>query len=257
MAKRSRGSRKGGRRFRKRSRTFRRSRRGAKSIPRNPRYSAGFQLKLSRVIPINTYGTTYPIAGNINPFFTAPYNNTALPVQGALFFTIQHIIPSDTLTAMNILYEWVKFKAIKVTYLNDDFNSTTTKSAPTVDVPVLSMVCRSDTSDSAIESGAEILGHPRKKILKISSSMKNPSMIFKPIAQITGQSISAPYAQQPKPLWWNLGQLVNTSATAVPPFYGFKYATNLTSQTVATENYTALMFTFYFSFKSRNSDLTL
>lgn len=211
-------------------------------------------MKFSIVRTFNRNATTLPPAGDID-LSSVTYTDY-IPIRGAILFT-PGIIWTGTRNALLTLYEKFQFRGVKVTFLPGDFDETTaTPSSTTVDSQQ-TLVCRADPDDAILETGQEILTSPRKKILKLGSTMKNPSMFLVPQGLSNVTNIDSPAAVvtalNNKRRWYDW----QASGITDVPFYGFKYATDYsTSTTGPIETGAALMFTFYFAFKDRNIDST-
>lgn len=200
-------------------------------------------MKYSRVWSVNTYTTTYPVAGNFEAG-DAPYTDN-LPVEGGLLFSTTYI-PTNFRSALFDMYDFVRLRGVKITYLNDDFDTSTAKAASGADVNSLTaMVCRFDPDDADLEDGPTILTNPKRKILKLSASMRNPSFYFIP----RGRGVTE---QDPRvyPVW-----LRTVSATIDSThFWGLKYSTQFSGQQTASAKVAAIMLTYYWQFKTRSSN---
>lgn len=228
------------RKFTRRAKRFARKPRIGKSI--SP-YSKGFSLKYSRTWSVNTYTTTYPVAGNFEPG-DPPYQDN-VPVEGGFLFSTTYI-PTNFRTALFDMYDLVRLRGIKITYLNDDFDTSTSKASAGADVNSLTaMVLRFDPDDADLEDGPTILTNPKKRILKLSSSMRNPSYYIIP----RGRGATD---QDPRlyPVWMRTVSATIDSSK----YYGIKYSTQFSGQQTASAKVAAIMLTYYWQFKTRSSN---
>lgn len=203
---------------------------------------------------INRNATTLPPAGDID-LSSATYTDY-LPIRGAIVFT-PGIIWTGTRNALLTLYEKMQFRGVKITFLPGDYDETTLEPDQQHVTSQISLVCRADPDDAILETGQELLTSPHKRILKLGSTMKNPSMFLVPQGLSNVTNIDSPAAVvtalNNKRRWYDW----QASGITDVPYYGFKYATDYSSSTTSSvEPGAALMFTFYFAFKGRNIDST-